>query len=232
MATQVANRHSGRVSAGVQRHAGAQQRNPLRRDTMQARIRAGAVHGLASMLLAVSNPMAAQGFADLRPTDWAYQALIQLQDQHGCVAGYPSGGFGGGSSLSRYEAAALLQACLERVSAVTDEVRRLQREFAEELAVLKGRVDGLEAQVGALEATRFSTTTKLSGRATFVVGRQCLQRQQRTGTEACQGGGWCHHVQLRRSPQFRYQLHWSGPVAYAAAVPAISLLPPSATLRD
>ena len=137
---------------------------------MQARIRAGAVHGLASMLLAVSNPMAAQGFADLRPTDWAYQALIQLQDQHGCVAGYPSGGFGGGSSLSRYEAAALLQACLERVSEATDEVRRLQREFAEELAVLKGRVDGLEAQVGALEATRFSTTTKLSGRATFVVG--------------------------------------------------------------
>jgi hypothetical protein len=44
------------------------------------------------------------------------------------------------------------------------------KEFEKELAVLRGRVDGLEARVGVLEATRFSTTTKLSGQATFVVG--------------------------------------------------------------
>jgi hypothetical protein len=36
--------------------------------------------------------------------------------------------------------------------------------------VLKGRVDGLEAKVGELEATQFSTTTKLKGIATFVLG--------------------------------------------------------------
>jgi hypothetical protein len=44
------------------------------------------------------------------------------------------------------------------------------KEFEKELAVLKGRVDGLEAKVGELEATQFSTTTKLSGIATFVLG--------------------------------------------------------------
>ena len=36
------------------------------------------------------------------------------------------------------------------------------REFEAELAVLKGRVDGLEARVGELEAMQFSTTTKFN----------------------------------------------------------------------
>ncbi|NQV09797.1 MAG: iron uptake porin, partial [Cyanobacteria bacterium] len=53
---------------------------------------------------------------------------------------------------------------------VTDELRRLMKEFETELAVLKGRVDGLEAKVGELEANQFSTTTKLRGVATFVMG--------------------------------------------------------------
>ena len=38
---------------------------------------------------------------------------------------------------------------------MTDELRRLLKEFETELAIL-GRVDGLEARVGELEATQFS----------------------------------------------------------------------------
>jgi hypothetical protein len=72
--------------------------------------------------------------------------------------------------MTRYEAAALLNACLDRITEVTDELKRLMKEFEKELAVLKGRVDGLEAKVAELEATQFSTTTKLSGLATFVLG--------------------------------------------------------------
>lgn len=53
---------------------------------------------------------------------------------------------------------------------VTDDLNRLQKEFEAELAVLKGRVDGLEARVGELEATQFSTTTKLRGSTTFFGG--------------------------------------------------------------
>jgi hypothetical protein len=109
-------------------------------------------------------------FSDLQPTDWAHQALSNLIERYGCVAGYPNGTFKGKQALSRYEAAALLNACLDRITEVTDELKRLMKEFEKELAVLKGRVDGLEAKVGELEATRFSTTTKLSGVATFVVG--------------------------------------------------------------
>ena len=109
-------------------------------------------------------------FSDLRPSDWAYQALSNLVEKYGCVAGYPNGTYKGGQAMSRFEAAALLNACLDRVTEVTDELQRLMDEFKKELAVLKGRVDGLEAKVGTLEAQQFSTTTKLSGLATFVVG--------------------------------------------------------------
>jgi hypothetical protein len=109
-------------------------------------------------------------FSDVKPTDWAYQALSNLVERYGCVAGYPNGTFKGGQAMTRYEAAALLNACLDRVTEVTDELKKLMQEFEKELAVLRGRVDGLEAKVGELQATQFSTTTKLSGQATFVVG--------------------------------------------------------------
>jgi hypothetical protein len=109
-------------------------------------------------------------FSDVQPTDWAYQALSQLVDRYGCVAGYPNGTFRGGRAMTRYEAAALLNACLDRVTEVTDELKKILNEFGAELAVLKGRVDGLEAQVTTLEAQQFSTTTKLRGEANFVLG--------------------------------------------------------------
>jgi hypothetical protein len=109
-------------------------------------------------------------FSDVRPTDWAYQALSNLVDRYGCVAGYPDGTYRGGRAMTRYEAAALLNACLDRVTEVTDELRALQEEFKAELIVLRGRVDGLEAKVGVLEATQFSTTTKLNGEVNFVLG--------------------------------------------------------------
>ncbi|MBD2720461.1 iron uptake porin [Synechococcus sp. FACHB-909] len=109
-------------------------------------------------------------FSDVKPTDWAFQALSNLVERYGCVAGYPNGTFKGGQAMTRYEAAALLNACLDRITEVTDELKRLMDEFEKELAVLRGRVDGLEAKVGELEATQFSTTTKLQGDAVFVIG--------------------------------------------------------------
>ena len=109
-------------------------------------------------------------FSDVYPTDWAYQALSNLIERYGCVAGYPNGTYRGNRAMTRFEAAALLNACLDRVTEVTDELKRLMKEFEKELAIVKGRVDGLEARVGELEATQFSTTTKLKGQTTFVIG--------------------------------------------------------------
>jgi hypothetical protein len=109
-------------------------------------------------------------FNDVKPTDWAYQALGNLIERYGCIAGYPKGNVKGGQPMTRFEAAALLNACLDRVSEVTDELKTLMAEFAKERAILKGRVEGLEARVGVLEGQQFSTTTKLKVDANMVLG--------------------------------------------------------------
>lgn len=114
--------------------------------------------------------------SDVQPTDWAFQALQSLVERYGCIAGYPDGTYRGNRALTRYEFAAGLNACLDRVNeliatATSDLVskedlatlQRLQEEFATELASLRGRVDTLEVATAELEANQFSTTTKLSG---------------------------------------------------------------------
>jgi len=114
--------------------------------------------------------------SDVQPTDWAFQALQSLVERYGCIAGYPDGTYRGSRALTRYEFAAGLNACLDRVNELiataTAELvtkndlitlQRLQEEFAAELASLRGRVDALEVQTSELEANQFSTTTKLTG---------------------------------------------------------------------
>ena len=131
-------------------------------------------------------------FSDVYPTDWAYQALSNLVETYGCVAGYPNGTFRGNRAMTRYEAAALLNACLDSVTGMTDELKRLIREFETELAIIKGRVDGLEARVGELEATQFSTTTKLKGQADFFVGAVSYEDRDDCNTAktgACEDDG-------------------------------------------
>ncbi len=109
-------------------------------------------------------------FSDVQPTDWAYQALSSLVERYGCVNGTASGSFEGNRAMTRYEAAALLNACLDNVTEVSDSGRRLVKEFAPELATIRGRIDGLEAKVGEFGASQFSTTTKLRGKAVFNMG--------------------------------------------------------------
>jgi hypothetical protein len=118
--------------------------------------------------------------SDVQPTDWAYQALQSLVERYGCIAGYPDGTYRGQRAMTRFEFAAGMNACLDRISELiaastadlaTREdlatLQRLQEEFAAELAALRGRVDGLEARVSELEANQFSTTTKLTGATIF-----------------------------------------------------------------
>ena len=118
--------------------------------------------------------------SDVRPTDWAFTALQSLVERYGCIAGYPDRTFRGKQATSRYEFAAGLNACLDKINEIisaglADKVskedlatlKKLQEEFAAELATLRGRVDALDAKVTKLEAQQFSTTTKLFGQAIF-----------------------------------------------------------------
>jgi len=120
--------------------------------------------------------------SDVRPTDWAFTALQSLVERYGCIAGYPDSTFRGKQATSRYEFAAGLNACLDKINEIisaglADKVskedlatlQKLQEEFAAELATLRGRVDALDAKTAKLEAQQFSTTTKLSGEAIFSV---------------------------------------------------------------
>ena len=50
--------------------------------------------------------------------------------------------------------------------------------------MLRGRVDSLEAKVGGLEASRFSTTTKRSAQATFVVGANAFSGSDTLNVDA------------------------------------------------
>ena len=151
-------------------------------------------------------------FSDVQPTSWAYQALSNLIERYGCVAGYPNGTFKGGQAMTRYEAAALLNACLDRVTETTDELQRLINEFQKELAVLKGRVDGLEKKVGKLEATQFSTTTKLQGDTVFVLGANAFggsQANNYTGAGRFAGGssnGYNSNRAIGGATVFNYDL--------------------------
>src|SRR4028118_2044294 len=119
--------------------------------------------------------------SDVRPTDWAFQALQSLVERYGCIVGYPDGTYRGNRALTRYEFAAGVNACLDKITELIGStgnlvtrddlaiLQRLQEEFAAELATLRGRVDGLEARTAELEANQFSTTTKLAGEAIFAV---------------------------------------------------------------
>jgi hypothetical protein len=123
-------------------------------------------------------------FSDVQPSAWAFKALQSLVERYRCVAGSPNGTFRGNRTLTRFEFAAALNACLDSINEIlataTAEMvtkqdlgtlQRLQEEYSSELATIRGQVDALEARTGELEANQFSTTTKLSGEAIFSVSQ-------------------------------------------------------------
>ncbi|MDZ8024050.1 MAG: iron uptake porin [Nostoc sp. DedQUE11] len=126
---------------------------------------------------------------DVQPSDWAFGALQSLVERYGCIAGYSDGTYLGNRSITRYEFAAGLNACLEKINeampaagyayannklnTVNDEdlilLQRLQGEFKAELQQLQQRIEVLENRTSELQANQFSTTTRLFGQAVFSV---------------------------------------------------------------
>jgi hypothetical protein len=131
---------------------------------------------------AMSQVTSVSQLSDVSPGDWAFEALRNLVERYGCIAGYPDRTFRGSQPLTRYEFAAGLNACLQQIERLIgtgdrglsqeelEQIQRLTQEFQAELATLGARVDNLEARVGVLEEQQFSTTTKLSGEAILTAG--------------------------------------------------------------
>ncbi|MEB3310929.1 MAG: iron uptake porin [Snowella sp.] len=111
---------------------------------------------------------------DVSPDDWAYQALQMLTERYGCISGYPNQTFRGDRALSRWEFAAGLNACLNKLLTNLESasqlarddlalLKRLQEDFKKELAPLTARVDNLESRLSYLEDHNFSPTSKIFG---------------------------------------------------------------------
>jgi hypothetical protein len=153
-------------------------------------------------------------FSDVQPTDWAFQALQSLVERYGCIAGYPDGTYRGQRALTRFEFAAGLNACLDRVNeliaagladAVTREdlaaLERLQREYATELATIRGRADVLEARLNEVEANQFSTTTVLRGETVFGLS-SILAGDSATGERLDRNAVFGYRVELNLNTSF------------------------------
>jgi hypothetical protein len=98
----------------------------------------------------------------LVPGDWAYDSLKDLSK---------SPRFNGGP-VHRIEAAAELNRLIAGGEGLMNgaQIDRLSDELGSELAIMKGRVDGLEARVNTIEAGSFSETTSMSGVVDVLLG--------------------------------------------------------------
>ena len=96
---------------------------------------------------------AANPFADVDTSSWAYQAVSQLSDQ-GVVDGYPDGTFKGDKNVSRYELAQIIARLMAKEESLNDSqkatVQRLSAEYADDLQNLGVRVKELEKKTGNL----------------------------------------------------------------------------------
>ena len=131
---------------------------------------------------------------DVSPGDWAFEALRNLVERYGCIAGFPNGTYRGNQPLTRYEFAAGLNACLQQIERLIaasgsgfgegdlSQIQRLTQEFEAELATLGTRVDNLESRTAFLEENQFSTTTKLQGEVIFALSDEFL-------SDTADGGG-------------------------------------------
>ena len=132
--------------------------------------------------------------SDVQPTDWAFQALQSLVERYGCIAGYPDRTYRGNRAMTRFEFAAGMNACLDRINeliaaGLADKVsredlavlQRLQEEFAAELAALQGRVDVLETDVAELQSQVFNPVTKLNVEVITAIAGSSLSEDRVVG---------------------------------------------------
>jgi hypothetical protein len=117
--------------------------------TFQNIIAAGVVAATSIAAPAMAQVTSASQLRDVQPTQWSYQAITNLVERYGCVAGYPNGTFRPGQPATRAELAALTNACLDRISEYQSAAdaalaAALRAEFAKEIAATNTRVTALE----------------------------------------------------------------------------------------
>ena len=102
-------------------------------------------------------------FLNIEPGDFIHQSINDLANSRGCSVDIT------GRSISRYEAATIVNSCLGDVAEVSTIERSLIDEFSSELALIRGRLDGIEARLNEFEAGAFSSTTVMDGKVVFAL---------------------------------------------------------------
>ncbi|NET10526.1 MAG: carbohydrate porin, partial [Symploca sp. SIO2B6] len=123
--------------------------------------------------------------SDVLPTDWAYEAVRSLSDRYNIPLGFPDGAYRGNRALTRYEFAAVMIPVLEQVAqTIVDQdanwmsnadlqlVERLQSDFEEAIAKVRGRVESIDGSTQQLEQQQFSITTLLDGEVVAAISDQ------------------------------------------------------------
>ncbi len=124
---------------------------------------------------------------DLSSNHWSYKAIEALTEKYGVMSGYPDKTFRGSKNMTRYEMAAALYKVMTKVeeliatanrgesssistppNMVTKEdlatINLLQKEFRDEIAILRGKVDSLSAKVDKFNKVKIGGTVELKYR--------------------------------------------------------------------
>lgn len=132
---------------------------------------------------AVSAPAFAGQFSDVQPTNWAYQAILQLKETYGVAKGYPDGTFRAGQPATRAELAALVNATLDEITTYVDSkdaslAQALRAEFNTELNALRVQQDKTAGQVAAIQT---AAAVKSQGVGNYVGAAVLLNQQGQVG---------------------------------------------------
>jgi hypothetical protein len=103
--------------------------------------------GIAAASIAA--PASAAQFNDVAPDNWAYSAILSLKDKYACAVGFPDGSFEPGKPATRAQLAALVNACVDRISEFQD---AKDAQLAAALKAQAAQWAGTQAAVAKLEA--------------------------------------------------------------------------------
>ena len=159
----------------------------MRKKVFMATVLAGLSFATTPAMAAKSNP-----FVDVPKDHWAYSAIQKLVDD-GVLEGYPDGTYRGNKLMDRYEMAAMVGSLDGKIDKVRKDdkaaIRRLQKEFKNELGEMDMRVTSLEEDMQKLK-DKTKTNWYGSARVKYHVNPPTLE------------GGW-DNVTGAKSPDYK-----------------------------
>lgn len=88
--------------------------------------------------------------SDTQPTDSTVQSAPSRTERYGCLSGYNDGSYRGNATLTRYEFAAAVNACLNQIDRLTNS-RRANLATQEDLATTKRELETLRSELESLQ---------------------------------------------------------------------------------